>query len=151
MLPAPINITGQEAMGFFASFVFEPNVFERKKAERGSPFSSRSSSRRRGIPAKWSNVRRTDEMMTTQPVRRLEIHNPQHNSFAFQSNLNAKRAVSKKARTSKNQLFKFILINQSINFSKDISKQKYQNAMFRSIEKKNVFCLPFDPEGIPHV
>ena len=38
MLPAPINITGQEAMGFFASFVFEPNVFERKRQRGGLPF-----------------------------------------------------------------------------------------------------------------
>jgi hypothetical protein len=30
-------------------------------------------------------------MMTTQPVRRLEIHNPQHSSFACHSNLKAKK------------------------------------------------------------
>lgn len=115
MLPAPINITGQEAMGFFASFVFEPNVFERKKAERGSPFSSRSSSRRRGIPAKWSNVRRTDEMMTTQPVRRLEIHNPQHNSFACHSNRKAIEAVRQKARISKMGEWRFMIDEGLLN------------------------------------
>jgi hypothetical protein len=42
-----------------------------------------------------------DERMTTQPVRRLEIHNPQQSSFALQSNVKAKKAVSKKPRTSK--------------------------------------------------
>ena len=108
MIPAPIHIAGQETIGFFPSFGFELNVFERKKAEKGSPFSFRSSSRSKGIPAKWSNVRRTDEIITTQTVRRLEIDNPQHSSFACQSNLKAKSAVNKKAKTSKEYFCKFI-------------------------------------------
>jgi hypothetical protein len=81
---------------------------DRKEEEKGSPFSFRSSSRRIGTPAKWSNVRRTDETITTQPVRRLETHNPYHSSFPCQSKVNAKRAVSKKARISNKRLCKLI-------------------------------------------
>jgi len=96
-------------MGFLASFVFEPNVLERKKAEKGSPFSPKSSSRRMGTPAKWSNVRRTDETITTQPVRRLETHNPQQSSFGCHSNRKAIEAVRQKARISKMGEWRFMI------------------------------------------
>jgi hypothetical protein len=54
-------------------------------------------------------------MMTTQPVRRLEIHNPQHNSFACHSNRKAIEAVRQKARISKMGEWRFMIDEGLLN------------------------------------
>jgi hypothetical protein len=48
-------------------------------------------------------------MMTTQPVRRLELHNPQHISLACHSNRKAIEAVRQKARISKRGEWRFMI------------------------------------------
>jgi hypothetical protein len=85
MLPMTIKINGKEAKGLFFSFRFLLKVFERKKAERGSPASPKSSSLKRGTPARWRRILRTDDRMTVHPVRRLDTHNPQQSSLACHS------------------------------------------------------------------